>query len=211
MPAPEPHSPAVAQPDAGEANVERAYAQSQVSPWTFREKVGRALWIIVRGSLFRFSWHNWYGWRRFLLRCFGARIGTSVNVRPTTRIEIPWLLSVGDYCSLGDYAVVYNLGQITLGRRVTVSQYAQLCAGTHDYTKPELPLLRPPISIDDNAWIAACAFVGPGVRVGQGAILGACGVAFKNLAPWTIYAGNPAHAVKERTPLPGTEPRSAGL
>lgn len=189
----------------------RAYAQSQVSPWTFREKVGRALWIIVRGSLFRFSWHNWYGWRRLVLRCFGARLGTSVNIRPTTRIEIPWLLSVGDYSSLGDYTVVYNLGPITLGRRVTVSQYAQLCAGTHDYTKPELPLLRPSIAIDDDAWIAACAFVGPGVSVGRGAILGACGVAFKNLAPWTIYAGNPAQAVKHRPPLPGADGAASGL
>lgn len=179
-------------------DLERAYAQSQVSPWTFREKAVRAIWIVVRGSLFRFSWHNWYAWRNLLLRCFGARVGASVHVRPTTRIEIPWLLTIGDYSSLGDFTVVYDLGPITIGRRVTVSQYAQLCAGTHDYTKPSLPLLRPPITIGDDAWIAACAFVGPGVSVGPGAILGACSAAFRDLEPWTIHAGTPSRPIRPR-------------
>lgn len=203
----DPATHAVSPPPSAE--VEAAYAQSQVSPWTLKEKVGRALWIITRGSLFRFSWHNWYGFRRFLLRCFGARVGARVNIRPTTRIEIPWLLRIGDYSSIGDYAVIYNLGTITIGRRATISQYAQLCAGTHDYTRAELPLLRPPITIHEDAWIAASAFVGPGVTVGRGAMLGACGVAMKDLEPMTIYAGNPAKAIKPRPPFLNANPAGA--
>ena len=188
-------------------DLDRAAERSQVSPWTFREKVGRALWIVVRGSLFRFSWHNWYGFRNFLLRCFGAKVGVSVHIRPTTRIEIPWLLTIGDYSSLGDYAVVYDLGPITIGRRATVSQYAQLCAGTHDYTRPDMPLIRPTITIGDNAWIAGCSFVGPGVKVGDGALLGACAAAFRDLEPWTIYTGNPARPMKARPRFSPAKPR----
>lgn len=161
--------------------------------------------MIVRGSLFRWSWHNWYGWRRMLLRAFGARLGRQVVIRPTARIEVPWLLSVGDYSSIGDFAIIYNLGPTSIGRRVSISQWAHLCAGTHDYTRWNMPLLRPPITIGDDVWIAAEGFVGPGVTVGNGAILGARGAAFRDLEPWTIYAGSPARAVRERPPMEAPE------
>lgn len=178
-----------------------AAAASQVSPWTLKEKIGRALWMIVRGVVFKHTWHNWYEIRNGLLRLFGAKIGRSVKIRPSARIEVPWNLAMGDYSSIGDFGIVYNLGPITVGRRVTISQYAHLCAGTHDYTRADMPLIRPRITIEDDAWIAAQAFVGPEVTVGRGAILGACGVAMKSLEPMTIYAGNPAKAVKPRPPL----------
>lgn len=189
--------------------VERAYAASQVSPWSTRAKIGRALWIVARATIFRFSWHNWYGVRRGILRCFGARIGARVNIRPTARIEIPWNLDIGGYSSVGDFAVIYNLGVVTIGRRVTISQYAQICAGTHDYTRPDLPLVRPPITIGDDAWIAASAFVGPGVTVGSRAVLGACGVAMKNLEPGMVYAGNPARPIKPRVAAGAAMPGGA--
>jgi len=192
MPEPDHH-------EAQEHALDDAIARAKVSPWTLRQKIGRALWMVVQGTLFRYSWHNWYAFRRALLRLFGARIGRSVSVRPTARIEIPWLLEIGDYCSVGDFARVYNLGPITIGRRVSVSQYAHLCAGSHDHTRADLPLTRPPIAVHDNAWLAAECFVGPGVTVGEGAILGARGCAFKDLAPWTIYGGNPARAIGHRS------------
>jgi putative colanic acid biosynthesis acetyltransferase WcaF len=180
------------------SNLDQAAAQAQVSVWTTREKIGRALWILARGSLFRFSWHNFYGFRNWLLRLFGAKVGQHVHIRPTTRIEIPWLLTIGDYSSLGDYSIIYDLGPIVIGRRCTVSQYAHICAGTHDYTRPDMPLLRPTITLGDDVWIAASAFVGPGVKVSDGALLGACAAAFKDLDSWTIYAGNPAKPIKPR-------------
>ncbi len=106
---------------------------------------------------------------------------------------------------MGEEAFIYNLGLVTLGEKVTVSHRAQLCAGTHDYTQPDLPLLKPPIVIHDQAWICADAFVGPGVTVGQGAIVGARAVVIKNVVPWSIVAGNPAKLIKRRIlaqPLP---------
>ncbi len=184
-----------------EAAKDAAFAAAQVSPWSFREKAGRAAWMVVRGTLFRYSWHNANAWRRRLLRLFGARVGRRVVVRPTASVEIPWNLTIGDYSSLGDGTIVYNLGPVAIGRRVTVSQHAHLCAGSHDFTRWNMPLLRPPITIGDDAWIAADAFVGPGVSVGEGAILGARACAFKSLKPWTVYAGHPAQALRPRPPM----------
>jgi len=178
-----------------------AFAAARVSAWSFREKAVRAVWMVVRAALFRTSWHNWYAYRRWLLRLFGAKLGRRVNIRPSVHIEIPWLLEMDDYATVGDHAIIYNLGRIRIGRRVTVSQYAHLCAGSHDFTRPDFPLLRPPITVEDDAWIAADAFVGPGVTVGEGAILGARASAFKDLEPWTIYAGNPAKPVRPRPPF----------
>jgi acetyltransferase-like isoleucine patch superfamily enzyme len=94
--------------------------------------------------------------------------------------------------------VYYNLGQVTLRPRVTISHRAHICAGTHDYTKPDFPLLRPPILIGAEAWICADAFVGPGVTIGEGAIVGARAVAMKDVQPWSIVIGNPAHETKRR-------------
>jgi putative colanic acid biosynthesis acetyltransferase WcaF len=184
-----------------ELEKDRAFNAARVSPWSLREKIGRALWMVARGSLFRYSWHNWYGWRRWLLRRFGAKIGNFVNIRPTASIEIPWQLEMGDYSSLGDYTIIYNLGPIKIGRRTVISQYAHLCAGSHDHTKYSMPLLRPPISVGSDVWIAADAYVGPGVTIGDGVILGARASAFKDLKPWTVYAGHPAHALRPRPPL----------
>ena len=179
-----------------------------ISPYTTREKIGRMLWAMVQGTLFRCSFHTWYGWRRFLLRQFGAKLHDSVQVRRTVKVECPWNLSMGRNSSLGDSVIAYCLGPVTIGDRVSVSQYAHLCAGSHDYTKPNMPLLRPPITIGNDVWIAADAFVGPGVTVGEGAILGARAVALKSLKPWTIYLGNPAQSVRPRAPLSPTPERA---
>lgn len=113
-------------------------------------------------------------------------------------ISIPWNLEVEDYAAIGDHAFIYNLGHISIGARATISHRAHLCAGTHDYTKADFPLLRPPIRIREQAWVCADAFVGPGVTVGAGAIVAARAVAIKDVAPWTIVAGNPARVIKER-------------
>lgn len=157
----------------------------------------RILWSCVQ-PLFRFSPRPCFGWRRFLLRCFGANIGRQVHIYRTVMISIPWNLEVEDYAAIGDHAFIYNLGHISIGARATISHRAHLCAGTHDYTKADFPLLRPPIRIREQAWVCADAFVGPGVTVGAGAIVAARAVAIKDVAPWTIVAGNPARVIKER-------------
>ncbi len=165
--------------------------------YTRGEMARRMLWMLSQ-PLFRFSPRPLFGWRRFLLRSFGADVGNNVNIYNTAVVYMPWNLTVGEWSAIGEHALIYNLGPVTIGRRVTVSHRAHLCAGTHDYTKPDMPLLKPPINIADNVWICTDAFVGPGVTIGEGAVVGARAVAIKDVEPWTIVAGNPAHVIKRR-------------
>jgi putative colanic acid biosynthesis acetyltransferase WcaF len=165
--------------------------------YTSGEMIRRSLWLLGR-SLFRFSPRPCFGWRRFVLRCFGAKIGAHVNTYPSTQIYFPWNLSVKDWSAIGEDALIYNLGPVTLGEKVTISHRAHLCAGTHDYTQPDMPLLKPPIVVGDQAWICADAFVGPDVTVGEGAVVGARAVVTKDVEPWTVVAGNPAREIRKR-------------
>lgn len=175
------------------------------SPYGLATNVRRAGWWVVQATVFRWSLHNAYRWRRWLLKSFGAAIAPTARVRPSVRIECPWNLTIGANSVVGDRANLYALGKITLGERVTVSQQSHLCAGSHDFRQPDFPLLRPPIRLEDDSWIAADAFVGPGVTIGEGAILGARGCAFKSLPGWTVYGGNPAQQIGER-PQPAATP-----
>lgn len=177
--------------------------QSQLSrsPYSFREKVARVLWGTVQMFLFRTSFHNWYSWRRFLLTLFGAKLDRVVRIRRTVRVECPWNLSVGHDSTIGDGAILYCLGPVRIGSRTTISQGVHVCAGSHDYTMRSMPLLRPPIEIGDDVWVCADAFVGPDVRIGDGAIVGARSVVMKPLEPWTIYSGNPARSIRKRPPF----------
>jgi putative colanic acid biosynthesis acetyltransferase WcaF len=154
--------------------------------------------MFVRAALFRPTFHNWYAWRRLVLRAMGARVGRGARVRPTSRIEIPWNVEIGEDTVIGDYSILYSLGKIRIGRLVVVSQYAHLCAGTHDHTDPTFPLLTPPITVDDGAWVAADAFIGPGVTVGARAVVAARATVVKDVPPDEIWGGNPAQFIKMR-------------
>jgi putative colanic acid biosynthesis acetyltransferase WcaF len=133
-----------------------------------------------------------------LLRAFGAKIGRHVRIRRTVRVEIPWHLEIGEHSRVGDFAILYSLGSISLGRYVTVSQYAHLCAGTHETRTRAMRLVRPPIALGDDVWVAADAFVGPGVTIGARTILGARASAFTDLPADVIAVGNPARPIKAR-------------
>jgi putative colanic acid biosynthesis acetyltransferase WcaF len=172
----------------------------QARKWTRREQAGRVLWGLAR-PLFAWSPRPLWGWRRFILRLFGARIGKQAHIFPNVKITIPWNLDIGDHAGIGDHVILYALGPIRIGRMATVSQGAHLCAGTHDYRDPTMPLLKPPIIIGEAAWVCADAFIGPGVTVGSHAIVGARAVAMKDVAPDVIVAGNPARIVREREPF----------
>ncbi len=166
-------------------------------PYSRGEYFGRVLWTLT-APLFRFSPRRLFGWRRLLLRVFGARVGHDAHVYPSARIYLPWNLNLGSQASIGEWALIYNLGPVTIGDRATISHRAHLCAGTHDYRDATLPLLRLPIEIGPQAWVCADAFVGPGRSVGEGAIVGAAAVVVADVAPWQIVAGNPARVIKTR-------------
>ena len=174
-----------------------AAANRKARKYSPREMVLRVLWGAAE-PLFRFSPRIFWGWRNMILRCFGARIGRNVQINPRARIFFAWNLDVGDESAIAEDALLYNLGRITLGRQVTVSHGAQLCAGSHDFRRRDLPLLRPPVVVEDCAWICTQAFVGPGVKVGAGAVVGARAVVTRDVAPWVVMAGNPAQQVGTR-------------
>jgi len=172
-------------------------ANRRAAKYGGKEMIARILWAVAT-PLFRWSPRPLFGWRRLVLRAFGARIGAHVNLYPTTRVYMPWNLQVGDWSAIGEDALIYNLGPVTIGQRVTVSHRAHLCAGTHDHRLPEMPLLKPAVTVGDEAWICADAFLGPGVTVGEGAVVGARAVAVRDVPAWTIVAGNPARSVGPR-------------
>lgn len=171
------------------------YRNRKSKKWSYKEQLGRVLWGFAV-PFFRFSPRIFWGWRRQMLRLFGARIGKQVHIYPSVNILIPWNLTLKDSSAIGDRVILYALGPINIGARATISQGAHLCAGTHDISVPERTLLKSPIFIGDDAWVCADAFVGPGVVVGEGAIVGARAVAVKNVPANTIVAGNPARQIR---------------
>ncbi|MDB4793683.1 WcaF family extracellular polysaccharide biosynthesis acetyltransferase [Methylacidiphilales bacterium] len=176
--------------------------------YSANEMLRRLFWGM--GSLlFHFSPRPCFRWRSMVLRCFGATVGRHVHIYPSTRIYFPWNLTIGDWGAIGEDALIYNLGPVTIGEKVTISHRAHVCAGTHDYKDPNLPLLKPAIVIKDQAWICADAFVGPGVTVGEGAVVGARAVVVKDVAPWAVVAGNPARFLKKREMNPEWNESSA--
>lgn len=176
-------------------------ANRRARKWSRRALAGRALWELAQ-PLFAFSPRQLWGWRNLLLRCFGARIGHGVRVHPTVRIAVPWNVQIGEFAAVGDRAILYSLGPVHIGARATVSQHAHLCAGSHDHLQPDLPLLKPPIRIGDDVWVCADAFIGPGVTVGDFAVVGARAVVTKDVAAAAIVVGNPARVVGQRPGAP---------
>jgi len=156
------------------------------------------LWWFVQATLFRWSPQVFYGWRRWLLRRFGAHIGVSVIIRPSVQITYPWKLTIGDYAWVGDDVVLYTLGEITIGPHAVVSQRSHLCTGSHDYTQPTFDIYAKPIRIGAQAWLATDVFVAPGVEIGEGTVVGARSSVFESLPPGMIAVGSPARVVRRR-------------
>lgn len=166
--------------------------------FSLRNRLLRAAWNVSWALLASWTPPQMRFWRRFLLKLFGATLGEACDVRGSARVWYPPHLHLADRALLAERVNCYNMAPITLGRAALVSQGAHLCAGSHDIASATFQLTASPIVIGAGAWIAAEAFVGPGVEVGEGAVLGARGVAFRSLEAWTVYSGNPAKAIKPR-------------
>ena len=158
----------------------------------------RAVWILSWALLASWTPPQLRSWRRLLLKLFGAQMGQFSDVRGSARVWYPPHLHLAERALLAERVTCYNMAPISLGRGALVSQGAHLCAGSHDISSATFQLTARPIVIGGQAWIAAEAFVGPGVEVGEGAVLGARSVAFRSLDPWTVYGGNPAKPLKRR-------------
>ena len=167
--------------------------------FSLRNRLGRIVWGLASFLLFRFSPKPFHSWRSFVLQCFGAKVGRGVHVYPGVNIWAPWNLELEDECGIASGATLYCQGKITVGRQAVISQGAYLVTGTHDYTKVGFPLITMPIHVGDQAWIAAEAFVHPGVTIGEGCVIGARSVVTKNMPDWMVCAGHPCIPIKIRT------------
>lgn len=165
---------------------------------SFGNKFARGLWQLVWLICYRPSPRLFHGWRRFLLRLFGAHLGQGVHLYPSARLWAPWNLEMGDYACLGDGVDCYCVAPIRIGAHSTVSQYSFLCSASHDYRRKSMPLVTAPISIGEYVWITADVFVAPGVTIGDGAVIGARSSVFDDVPPWCVVKGNPARVVKKR-------------
>ncbi len=157
-----------------------------------RSLLVRTLWFFVGLPLLRCHTLPSSAFRRWLLRLFGAEIGTAVVIKPGVRVKYPWLFRAGDHCWIGEDSWIDNLSLVDLGNHVCISQGVYLCTGNHDWADPGFGLIVRPIYIHDGAWICAQAIVGPGTNIGEGAVLTAGSVATKSIQPYAIHAGNPA-------------------
>lgn len=157
-----------------------------------RNVIVRALWYVTNMLFFKASWCTCYGWKRFLLRAYGAQVGAKVVIKPCVNIKYPWHLAIGENSWIGEKVWIDNLANVTIGQNCCVSQGALLLCGNHDYKKESFDLITGEIMLKDGAWVCAKAIVCPGVTIGEGCVLTAGSVATKNLERDAIYQGNPA-------------------
>jgi putative colanic acid biosynthesis acetyltransferase WcaF len=175
-------------------------AQSRTGGPSFAlgNRLARALWQTCWLLLASWTPPPLHRWRALLLRLFGARLGHNCRVHASARVWLPANLEMGDNVLIGPGALLYNQGRIVIGSDSVVSQDAYLCASTHDVEDPYFQLLLRPILLGERCWVAAQAFVGPGVSMGDGAILSARAVLFEDADAWAIYRGNPAVRLRPR-------------
>lgn len=171
-------------------------------PRNFRGKnaITVQLWWLVQSTLFSWSPQIMYGWRRWLLRIFGAEIGKQVIIRPSARITYPWKVKIGDYSWIGDDVNLYSLGEIKIGSNSVISQKSYLCSAAHNYKKIDFPIYSMPIIIGDQVWLATDVFVAPGITIAEGTVVGARSSVLHDLPPMMVCYGNPAKPIKKRIP-----------
>ena len=138
------------------------------------------------------------GWKCFLLRCFGAKIGTGAVVYASAIISAPWRLEMGDGACIADGVIIENAERVIIGKQALLSQRVSLYTASHDIAAADFPRVAAPIIIGDYAWVAAEALIMKGVTIGEGAVVGARAAVFKDVPPWTVVGGNPARFIKNR-------------
>ncbi len=185
--------------------MERVDISDKPSPHGLKNKALRVLWRMVWLLLYRPSLRPMYAWRRFLLRLFGARISRLARPHASARVWAPWNLHMDDYATLSPDVDCYNVAPVRIGSHSTVSQYCFLCTASHDFEHPNMLLTSAPIDIGSQVWVCADVFVGPGVTIGDGTVVGARSSVFRDLPKWKVCVGSPARPVRDREMRCGTE------
>lgn len=176
-----------------------AHKNEYINRLSKKNIIGRAVWNICYIVLFRpFPTKFFRIWRNFVLKMFGAKIAPRAGVYSSAKVYCPWNLVLDRNAWIGPNVICYNANIVHLEENVTVSQNTHLCSASHDITSSGHELITAPITIKKGAWVAADAFVGMGVTIGEGAVVGARAAVFKNVEPWTIVGGNPAKFIKKR-------------
>lgn len=170
-----------------------------ITPYSTSDRIRRMIWNVTWTILARpLPKSTFMPWKRFLLRAFGARIADTAAVYASAKIFMPWNIEMKDYACIASNVNCYNVAKITLGINATVSEGAYLCTASHNIYSSHHEQIQEPIVIGDRAWVAAQAFVGMGVTIGEGAVVGARAAVFKDVEPWTVVGGNPAKVLKKR-------------
>lgn len=163
-----------------------------------RAKWIEALWILFASPILASRVIVSSRLRVFLLRLFGAKIGTNVYMKPGVRVKFPWYLTIGDHCWIGEDVWIDNLAQVSVASHVCISQGVYLCTGNHDWSVPNMRLFCRPITLKAGCWLGARSVVCPGITVHEGAVLSVGSVATEDLSPFHIHAGNPAVPIRRR-------------
>lgn len=164
--------------------------------YSLSELFKRVLWTFCGSIIFSIVPRHLYSVRNVILKLFGAQIGKNSKIFPTVKITHPWLLKVGNNTVISWNINIYNLDYLEIGNGTIISQNVHLCGGTHDYKSHGFELIRSKITIGDNVWIAADAFIGPGITIGSNSIIAARAVCTKDIEADSIIGGNPAKLIK---------------
>lgn len=161
-------------------------------------KLKRACWYLINIIFFKNAFFPFSGGKVFFLRLFGATMGENMVIKPCVNIKYPWLLRVGDNVWIGERVWIDNLGKVSIGNNVCLSQGCMILSGNHDYAKSTFDLIIKDIELEEGVWIGAGAIVCGGVTCKDHSVLAVGSVASTDLDPFTIYKGNPAIKVKNR-------------
>ncbi len=172
--------------------------RSSRTRWPWVSLLRRVLWQVLPSYVVRYLPRPFNSLRIAILRLAGAKIGAHCLIMPGAKILVPWNLVLDDCVAIGRDVELYNHAQIRIGSNTLISQYCFLCTSSHDYTRPDMPLIYSDIEIGSECWIAAGAFVGPGVKIGNGAVIGARSVVTSNVPEKMVCAGNPCRPIKPR-------------